>query len=216
MATRYLTYPKELTVYDLIMPHIQLRAQTDLWLPRDEYQVTMDTLAAMGKVQATPNARGKWTYEKRDPSPVSVPLCVTSKSLPSFRNAVGHMARYLHRERDLDPWLWDPQAEEPDARGYLWTVDLHGTEKKITKSARAGLFAAVGGCCFRPRPEDPSKWLLTWVWFHPFFRRQGLLSAAWPYFRTRFPQFVVGPPYSREIVAFMEKKEAAGEYVMVP
>ena len=35
----------------------------------------------------------------------------------------------------------------------------------------------IGAASFRKRRDTQ---VLAWVWIHPFFRRQGLLTAAWP------------------------------------
>jgi hypothetical protein len=42
----------------------------------------------------------------------------------------------------------------------------------------------VGACCFRDTKlahiATPVPWLLNWIWIHPFCRRKGLLTKAWP------------------------------------
>jgi hypothetical protein len=65
----------------------------------------------------------------------------------------------------------------------------------------------VGACCFRWREwtNAPHGWALQWAWLHPDFRRRGLLSAAWPAFRTEFGDFHVERPLSEAMQAFLLK-----------
>lgn len=43
---------------------------------------------------------------------------------------------------------------------------------------------------------------MQWVWIHPYYRREGLLSAAWPMFKERFGCFLVERPFSAAMLGF--------------
>jgi hypothetical protein len=46
---------------------------------------------------------------------------------------------------------------------------------------------------------------MEWIWIHPYCRRQGLLSKAWPEFEKMFPGFEPDPPLSPAMQAFVAK-----------
>jgi len=49
------------------------------------------------------------------------------------------------------------------------------------------------------------NWTLDWVWFHPFARRRGHLTRAWPYLLQMYPGLKISPPVSDAIQAFLNK-----------
>jgi hypothetical protein len=55
--------------------------------------------------------------------------------------------------------------------------------------------------------EHGFPWALGWAWFHPYARRRGYLSQAWPYFRKRFGGFILEPPLSEAMEAFVAKND---------
>ncbi len=46
---------------------------------------------------------------------------------------------------------------------------------------------------------------MQWIWFHPYFRRQGLLTEAWPKFKEEFGNFCCEPPLSDAMETFLSK-----------
>ncbi len=46
---------------------------------------------------------------------------------------------------------------------------------------------------------------MQWVWLHPYMRRKGCLTRAWPIFAERFGQFDCEPPLSDAMQTFLEK-----------
>jgi GNAT superfamily N-acetyltransferase len=55
--------------------------------------------------------------------------------------------------------------------------------------------------------DDPTGWVLMWIWIAPAFRRQGLLRAAWEHARKRFPDIRPEAPFSDGAAAFFAKLE---------
>lgn len=84
-------------------------------------------------------------------------------------------------------------VEEEDAIGFLIT----GVKGEI-----------VGACAFRNRlqKDNSYRWGLQWIWICPNERGKGHLSKRWTMFRERFGDFLVEPPVSDGMRAFLEKQ----------
>jgi hypothetical protein len=117
---------------------------------------------------------------------------------------VENLGRYMAREGGYSP---------------LYTVEsVHSPRSPLTE---AFLFSSdrtheidsygVGACCFRWRKwsDHAPGWALQWVWLHPFERSHGVLTAAWPEFKSRFGDFLVEGPLSGAMRRFVAKTEAA-------
>ena len=113
------------------------------------------------------------------------------------RKAVEKIAYYFRREfgYDFPPYTTNRTKEEECV--FMWIgldFDWSGNEKAV----------AYGACGFLREPHE--YWGLAWVWMHPYERRKGHLSMAWPYFQERFGTFLAYPPYSPEMKAFLSSK----------
>ncbi len=66
---------------------------------------------------------------------------------------------------------------------------------------------AVGAIVFRWRKytNASEQLVLSWVWIHPFLRRQGILTAYLGTFRKHYGDFQVDSPHSKAMKAFLEK-----------
>lgn len=129
-------------------------------------------------------------------------LTVTIRSPLSHRRAVWRLARYFRREFrfDFEQYGYEGRDDDFDHRAYLWLADRYSHA------------SVIGACCFRWRDEykDLSpRWGLQWIWFHPYERRKGHLTEAWPYFRARFGDFCPEPPLSAAMRSFLFKMEDA-------
>jgi hypothetical protein len=117
---------------------------------------------------------------------------VTWRSPLPLRRAVWECARHFCRELryDFPQYGYRGRDSDRDHVAYLWTdpgwIPAH----------------VVGAACFRLRERG---YALQWAWLHPFFRRRGLLTAAWPAFRTEFGDFAVERPLSEAMQAFLRK-----------
>jgi len=71
-------------------------------------------------------------------------------------------------------------------------------------------YRAVGAACFRWQnwSNAPASWELSWVWFHPFARRRGHLSKAWPKFKAKYGSFH-SEALSCNMEAFLDKQSAS-------
>ncbi|MGH6627030.1 MAG: hypothetical protein ACRECD_10905 [Burkholderiaceae bacterium] len=109
--------------------------------------------------------------------------------------------RCLQREEHYDFPMFDP-----DGDGY--SAYLFGC---------GGVW--VGACCFCDMAHagiaTPVPWMLEWVWIHPFCRRKGLLSKAWPQFEREHGEFLIQAPLSLAMERFLEKRGVAQERIVV-
>lgn len=131
---------------------------------------------------------------------------VAPRSPKELHDAVEWLAYFFKRESGYD----FPQYESSDARdsqddklrAYVWADGLMLDER--------GRIPVFGAACFRWREYKklPEGWAAQWIWFHPYMRRKGHLSQAWPYFEKRFGRIVAEPPYSPAMANFLKKRKA--------
>ena len=53
--------------------------------------------------------------------------------------------------------------------------------------------------------EHGERYVLKWVWLHPFFRNKGKLYELWSEFQNKFGDFYVSTPLSSDMEAFLER-----------
>lgn len=124
-------------------------------------------------------------------------LRVTIRSPRAHRRAVYRLAAYFLQEMRFGvlQYGYDGDEDDPDHVAFLW---VHPEVVGMSWEFRA---PCVGAACFRQREECGPA--LQWAWMHPYFRRQGLLSEAWPTFVREFGDFAVEGPVSTAMKAFL-------------
>ena len=139
------------------------------------------------------------------------PLLVTSASPLPMRMRVEKIGRYFKREfrTDFPPML---AREVPGEHGCIpYEAHLffecardHLEEDKPTP------YRILGAACFRWQTWSNAEpcWEFSWIWLHPFARRRGHLSKAWPAFRRQYGVFAVSEVLSRDMEAFLAKRIA--------
>jgi hypothetical protein len=134
---------------------------------------------------------------------------VNGSSTLGIRKALEQFARYFKAEFHYDDVQYYADEHDEDCRGFLFTepaLDIV-TEEHPEMPTRC-----LGGCCFRyVRFSDGDRWVLYWVWFHPFFRGRGLLSKHWGKFSEHFGDFIVAPPMSSAMKSFVAKQDIKRE-----
>jgi hypothetical protein len=116
-----------------------------------------------------------------------------------LKQIADRLGLWFRREFHYDFQPYEASSEETDYRIFLW-----GAGNRLT-NGKVPVFGTVGFVIEDRLPAKP--WTLGWAWFHPYSRRQGHLTAAWPYFRERFGDFIVQPPLSEAMRAFLEKTD---------
>lgn len=62
----------------------------------------------------------------------------------------------------------------------------------------------IGACGFLLQ-DGYEHWVMNWVWMHPYARRKGHLTKAWPYFLQRYKEFRILTPISNSMDLFLKK-----------
>lgn len=124
---------------------------------------------------------------------LSNPVRVTVSSPKKYRRAVFKIAQFFKREFHYDFTQYGHDGNDDDEKhvAFLW---IHPAGHDMPDFH----IPCVGATCFRWREwtDYPHEWAMQWIWFHPFFRRQGLLTAQWPHFKKEFGEFLCEPPIS--------------------
>jgi len=71
----------------------------------------------------------------------------------------------------------------------------------------------IGASCFRfhERTDHPVDYSLQWVWFHPYWRRRGLLSNSWPGFKWNLATLFLGSRYQKRCPGFWKSIKGLNE-----
>jgi hypothetical protein len=152
-------------------------------------------------VMAEEPIRASWALaEEKDPY-AGIAGIVTPEVGIRLHGALERIAYYFRREFHYDFVQFSSHPGEIAEGGYvgfLWRGNRHSRDMRSV---------LTGGCCFRWREysDAPAGWALQWIWFHPYERRRGNLTQAWPYFQSRFGDFHVEGPFSPAMVAFLRK-----------
>lgn len=119
---------------------------------------------------------------------------VTDKSPKWMRAPVVQIRRYQANECH-DGMLWNCSDEGWKKTAiYTFVEWLHNSRYTDCQEA---LIGAVG---FDLDGSMPS---LAFCWIHPFFRRKGKLTRAWPEFKEKIGQFWVESP-NKDMTAFLD------------
>ena len=128
---------------------------------------------------------------------------VTARSPRARRRAVYRLAEFCRREMGYAlQYGFDGEEDDEDHVAFLW---VHPEAVGMGREFRV---PCVGACCFRLREETGMA--LQWVWVHPYFRRRGLLTDAWPEFVREFGDFAVEGPLSDAMKGFLAKQAREG------
>jgi hypothetical protein len=138
------------------------------------------------------------------------PTLVTPSSPLGWRRPVETLAYFFKREFRYDFPQFEA-AEQPQSLGYVpyeaWLFHEPAWDRFRNEDKRPPR-RSIGAACFRWRDDwkdhDPC-WTLDWVWFHPYERRLGRLTRAWPSFEEKYGQFPLETPISHEMEGFLRK-----------
>ena len=151
-------------------------------------------------------------YSKEKPHGAPFDVVGTGSPL-SWRNAVDEMALYFKHEMKYESFGYNADERDPllmDDRMLVFT-DTYPEVNQPTKEPPSGYTNRLfftGVIAMRARKErwnSGPNWALDWVWFHPFERRRGHLSRAWPFLLQMYPDFKISEPVSDAMQAFLNK-----------
>lgn len=133
------------------------------------------------------------------------PIRVTIDSPKQYRRAVFRIASFFRREFGYDfvQYGYDGNEEDEDHVAFLWV------HPEAVGWARPFRVPCIGATVFRQRSAKnalPPVYALQWVWFHPYWRRKGLLSSHWVALRQEFGDFECEPPLSPAMQKFLQSR----------
>jgi|SRR3954469_3135389 hypothetical protein len=120
---------------------------------------------------------------------------VVSSSPKLLRKTVEQFAHYFSRE--LHYAIQFGYTENSPYVAYLFS-NWEGPLPRVW----------IGACCFRPiflRDVAIQCESLKWIWLHPYFRNQGILSELWPVLRENHGDFHLEEPISPAMKSFLSK-----------
>jgi GNAT superfamily N-acetyltransferase len=141
---------------------------------------------------------------------------VTHKAPKALKRAMLAMAQNMRTETGLfnvTPYS-EALDEGADCVGYL----IFAEEQDDWDEKRTHVLI-VGGACLRLKDYRDSKvWVMQWAWLFPRYRGQGfgknydsreseqdLFAETWDMIEKHHPDFIVEPPYSSAMKAFLNK-----------
>lgn len=140
-----------------------------------------------------------------DSVPAGAPFRLVGPVSPlSWRRAVEKLAYYFRREFGYDfPPYEASEVENWDLAKDRVLVFI----KKTTLEDWEDYFYFVGAVGMRWRKWDdvPHGWGLAWAWLHPYERRKGLLTQAWPFLTEKFPAIRIEAPVSEAMLGFLKR-----------
>jgi len=121
-------------------------------------------------------------------------VLVNNKTPIKYRRAVERLAYYFKREFQYDfVQFVVSESNEDNYEAWLFYTQ---TEQ------------IIGACTFRKRNlknRPDIKWRLDWIWFHPYVRREGLLTKNWKFFKEIYGLFALEFPLSGPMKQFLLK-----------
>src|ERR1035437_756131 len=127
--------------------------------------------------------------------------------------AIEEMAYYFKRELKFEfPTFkvderFKPQLQRDRVLVFYKTkiLDHKPTPRNPKDFTNVYTFFGAIGVRWRQWEDAPASWSLPWVWLHPYERRQGHLTKAWPFLLKMFPNLSVEPPISPAMTGFLTK-----------
>src|SRR6266478_2778284 len=140
-------------------------------------------------------------------------LVIGPQSPLPWLKAVEEMGYYFKRELKFDfaPYSADERFNSKLMRDrvlvfYRTEILEHTPTPRNPKDfTNRYTFFGVIGIRWREWDDSPASWSVPWLWLHPYERRLGLLTQAWPSLLKMFPNPHVEPPLSLAMSAFMKK-----------
>lgn len=108
----------------------------------------------------------------------------------AHRQVVEEIGRQFRRELGFDFVPFD--ASDPEFEGVL--ID--------SRKFLATFPIAAGAAGFE---RDGDRWIMKWVWLHPYERGTGRFADTWNELERRYGEFYVEGPYSPMMEAFIRK-----------
>jgi len=118
----------------------------------------------------------------------------------TLKKATLKIATYFRREFGYDCIQYDINYQYLRQFAYLYF-------KTYPADNGRKIYYAIGASYFHWQEWEnyPHCYQLEWVWFHPYWRRKGLLNASWIFFMQKHGNFFVANPRSKGMELFLKK-----------
>ena len=129
------------------------------------------------------------------------------RSPKAWRCEVEKLARYFRRELGFDfpPYTAnESDSDSEPSRDRVLVFSKFDWEDTI-------YFIGAIGVRWVEWDDAPPCWSFTWAWMHPYERRKGHLTRAWPVLMEMFPNPHMEPPVSEAMQRFLEKRGYFGK-----
>ena len=126
-------------------------------------------------------------------------LYVEDSSEDELRKALELMASYFKKEFKYDYLQYCATDINENCIGFLFVEKA----MDLVEHEHHHPYRVIGGGCFRMKHTN--KYILDWIWFHPFARNRGLLKKYWPEFKNEFGNFGFTTPLSAHMEQFVQK-----------
>ena len=121
-----------------------------------------------------------------------------------LKPAVEFCAQCFKRELGFDfaEYVVASHGVDVNVEAYVF----HELARDLLDELAPSTHRVIGACAFHRLSPRSKKWRLQWVWFHPFARRNGHLTAAWPQFSVRYGKFDILKPLTLAMKKFRKKR----------
>ena len=124
-------------------------------------------------------------------------IFVDKNSIELHKEALERMASYFKKEFHYDHLQYCKEEHDSDCIGILFVKK----DFDLVEDMNHNPYRVIGGACFRQGAE---KFVLDWIWLHPFARNRKILKNHWKNFETRFGGFEVRRPLSDHMNSFLK------------
>lgn len=78
-------------------------------------------------------------------------------------------------------------------------------------------YRIYGACLFTIQKftQEPDRWVLKWIWLHPFFRNRGNLKKNWHVLEEKFGNFIIETPISNDMKYFLKNINSKYEHIEI-
>ncbi|MEZ8158056.1 MULTISPECIES: hypothetical protein [Vibrio] len=126
---------------------------------------------------------------------------VTPSSPQDERDALEQFARYFKQEKRYIGIQYEANSHTSNTIGFLFTENAMDIEDE--EYFQQGMPTRCSGGCTFQIVDD--VWVLCWIWLHPFYREQGVLSTHWNTFVSDMGNFSIESPISNSMEHFLKK-----------
>lgn len=78
-------------------------------------------------------------------------------------------------------------------------------------------YRIYGACLFTIQTftQESDRYVLKWIWFHPFFRNRGNLRKNWDSLENKFGNFIIETPISNDMKMFLKHVNSKYEHIEI-